>query len=59
MAKRTGGAMHVATTTRRYKDTVYHTHLLRRSVRGALQRRSPVSITRTRSGRVLVKTDAS
>ena len=25
--------MHVATTTRRYKDTVYHTHLLRRSVR--------------------------
>ena len=33
MAKRTGGAMHVATTTRRYKDTVYHTHLLRRSVR--------------------------
>lgn len=33
MAKRTGGAMHVATTTRRYKDTVYRTHLLRRSVR--------------------------
>lgn len=25
--------MHVATTTRRYKDTVYRTHLLRRSVR--------------------------
>jgi len=33
MAKRTGGAMHVATTTRRYKDKTYHTHLLRRSVR--------------------------
>lgn len=33
MAKRTGGAMHVATTTRRYKDRVYRTHLLRRSVR--------------------------
>lgn len=33
MAKRTGGAMHVATTTRRYKDTTYQTHLLRRSVR--------------------------
>ncbi len=25
--------MHVATTTRRYKDKTYHTHLLRRSVR--------------------------
>jgi hypothetical protein len=33
MAKRTGGAMHVATTTRRYKDKTYRTHLLRRSVR--------------------------
>ncbi|MGH8873677.1 MAG: IS1634 family transposase [Acidimicrobiia bacterium] len=33
MVKRTGGAMHVATTTRRYKDKTYHTHLLRRSVR--------------------------
>ncbi len=33
MAKRSGGAMHVATTRRRYKDKVYETHLLRRSVR--------------------------
>ena len=33
MVKRTGGVMHVATTTRRYKDKTYHTHLLRRSVR--------------------------
>jgi transposase len=33
MVKRSGGAMHVATTTRRYKDKVYETHLLRRSVR--------------------------
>ncbi|MFV1962460.1 MAG: IS1634 family transposase [Acidimicrobiia bacterium] len=33
MAKRSGGAMHVATTTRRYKGKVYETHLLRRSVR--------------------------
>jgi hypothetical protein len=33
MPKRNGGAMHVATTTRRYKDRVYHTYLLRRSVR--------------------------
>ena len=27
------GAVHVATTTRRYKDKTYHTHLLRRSFR--------------------------
>jgi hypothetical protein len=33
MAKRSGGAMHVATTRRRYKDKVYETHLLRRSFR--------------------------
>jgi hypothetical protein len=33
MAKRSGDAMHVATTTRRYKGKVYETHLLRRSVR--------------------------
>ena len=33
MAKRSGGAMHVATTKRRYKDKVYETHLLRRSFR--------------------------
>jgi transposase len=32
MAKRTGTA-HVVTTTRTYKDRVYHTHLLRRSYR--------------------------
>ena len=32
MATRTGTA-HVVTTTRRYKDRVYHTHLLRRSYR--------------------------
>ena len=32
MAKR-GGAIHVATTRRRYKGKVYETHLLRRSVR--------------------------
>jgi len=32
MAKR-GGAIHVATTRRAYKGTVYETHLLRRSVR--------------------------
>ena len=32
MASRTGTA-HVVTTTRRYKDRVYHTHLLRRSYR--------------------------
>ena len=32
MAKR-GGAVHVATTRRHYKDTVYETHLLRRSYR--------------------------
>lgn len=32
MAKR-GGACHVATTRRRYKDQVYETHLLRRSYR--------------------------
>src|ERR671924_1217326 len=30
---RRGGAVHVATTTRRYKDKVYQTHLLRRSYR--------------------------
>jgi len=33
MAKRSHGAMHVATTRRRYKDKVYETHLLRRSFR--------------------------
>jgi hypothetical protein len=33
MPKRTGGAMHVVTTTRQYKDKTYQTHLLRRSVR--------------------------
>jgi hypothetical protein len=33
MVKRTGGAMHVATTTRRYKGKTYRSHLLRRSVR--------------------------
>ena len=32
MAKRTGTA-HVVTTTRKYKDQVYRTHLLRRSYR--------------------------
>ena len=32
MAKRTGTA-HVVTTTRKYKNRVYHTHLLRRSYR--------------------------
>jgi hypothetical protein len=32
MAKR-GGAIHVATTRRKYKDKVYETHLLRRSIR--------------------------
>lgn len=32
MAKR-GGAVHVATTRRKYKDTVYETHLLRRTFR--------------------------
>ncbi len=32
MARR-GGAVHVVTTTRRYKNTVYRTHLLRRSYR--------------------------
>jgi integrase len=32
MARR-GGAVHVATTRRHYKDTVYETHLLRRSYR--------------------------
>ncbi|MEK7142258.1 MAG: IS1634 family transposase [Patescibacteria group bacterium] len=32
MAKR-NGAMHVVTTTRKYKDKVYQTHLLRRSYR--------------------------
>ncbi len=32
MATRTGTA-HVVTTTRRYKDKIYHTHLLRRSYR--------------------------
>lgn len=32
MASRTGTA-HVVTTTRKYKDQVYHTHLLRRSYR--------------------------
>ena len=32
MSKR-GGAVHVATTTRRYKDKVYKTHLLRRNFR--------------------------
>ena len=32
MATRTGTA-HVVTTTRRYKDRVYYTHLLRRSYR--------------------------
>lgn len=32
MARR-GGAVHVATTRRRYKDQVYETHLLRRSYR--------------------------
>ena len=32
MSKR-GGAVHVATTTRRYKDKVYQTHLLRRTFR--------------------------
>jgi hypothetical protein len=32
MASR-GGAVHVVTTTRHYKGTVYHTHLLRRSFR--------------------------
>jgi hypothetical protein len=32
MSSRTG-AVHVATTTRRYKGRVYHTHLLRRSYR--------------------------
>src|SRR5665213_3319997 len=32
MAARTGTA-HVVTTTRKYKDRVYHTHLLRRSYR--------------------------
>lgn len=30
---RQGGAMHVATTSRHYKDKVYETHLLRRSFR--------------------------
>ncbi|HEV8626923.1 MAG TPA: IS1634 family transposase [Acidimicrobiia bacterium] len=30
---RRGGAVHVATTTRRYKDKVYQTHLLRRTYR--------------------------
>jgi hypothetical protein len=33
--KRSGGAMHVATTRRHYKDKVYETHLLRRSYRDA------------------------
>lgn len=32
MSKR-GGAIHVATTRRKYKDRVYETHLLRRSIR--------------------------
>src|SRR5664279_4728823 len=32
MARR-GGAVHVATTRRHYKDTIYETHLLRRSYR--------------------------
>jgi hypothetical protein len=33
MVKRTGGAMHVVTTQRRYKDREYRSHLLRRSFR--------------------------
>ncbi len=33
VARRTGGAMHVVTTRRHYKDTVYETHLLRRTFR--------------------------
>ena len=32
MASR-GGAVHVATTTRRYKNQTYHSHLLRRTFR--------------------------
>jgi hypothetical protein len=31
--RRNGGAMHVVTTRRHYKDRVYETHLLRRSFR--------------------------
>ena len=33
MPRRSGGAMHVVTTRRRYKDRVYETHLLRRTFR--------------------------
>ncbi|MDA8317720.1 MAG: IS1634 family transposase [Actinomycetota bacterium] len=33
MPRRTGGAMHVVTTRRRYKDREYETHLLRRTFR--------------------------
>ncbi|MGH9045401.1 MAG: IS1634 family transposase [Acidimicrobiales bacterium] len=33
MPRRTSGAMHVVTTRRHYKDTVYETHLLRRTFR--------------------------
>jgi hypothetical protein len=33
MPKRAGGAMHVVTTRRHYKDRTYETHLLRRSFR--------------------------
>src|SRR5579862_2661099 len=33
MPRRSGGAMHVVTTRRSYKDRVYETHLLRRTFR--------------------------